>query len=424
MERLLAKLPVDLFIAARYILANLRQSLIIMLAVGIGVSIIIFIPSVNLSFFNYFLQKTVESSPHITVTRELDTMPRNQEALQTLVPRLLPQAGRILYSDQTQTRRRNILAYKRLMDQLERMPGVVAVAPYVKEQVIAVRGNQSRAADLNGILPDREILITSLADDVMEGDILAMGTNEVFIGYLLADELGVGIGDRIKLVSAFGERSYKVGGLIKTDIYLRDYSIIYQPLQQAQKLLDMNNEVTGLGLKIKDIYDAETMARLIAETYNVKTRSWMEDNKVYLDQISNFRVIISVISILIIFAAATSITSVLIMVVASKSKEIGILKAMGTRPRAILRLFVSQAILLSILGAIGGFFGALFLIWIYNLSPAGHGTTVLGIEREPTTLNVEFTIYAFIYSIGASVLASIIPAWMASRLDPVEAINQ
>lgn len=424
MSLLGGKLPVDLFIAARYIRANLRQSLIIMLAVGIGVSIIIFIPSVNLSFFNSFLEQTVEGSAHITVTRELETMPRNEAALEAVIPDLFPDSERILYSDQTLTRRRNINAYRRLMTELENIPGVTAVAPYVKEQVIAVRGNQSRAADLTGILPEREVQLTNIEEKVIEGNLMTMGTNEVFIGYLLADELGVGIGDRIQLVSAFGERSYKVGGLIRTDIYLKDLSIIYQPLQQAQQLLNMPNQVSGIGLKLADVYEAEETARLIAGIYDVKTRSWMEDNRILLDQISNFRVIIAVISILIIFAAATSITSVLIMVVASKSKEIGILKAMGTRPQAILRLFVSQAILLSILGAIGGFFGALFLIWIYNISPAGSGTTVLGMERDPTTLNVEYTIYAFVYSIGASVLASFLPAFMASRLDPVEAINQ
>jgi lipoprotein-releasing system permease protein len=415
-------LPIELYIAARYVTANVRQSLIIMLAVGIGVALIIFIPSINMSFFQYFLDETVQNSAHITLTRELDTMPRNERMLQQALPR--PADAQILYSDQTLTRRRNITAYRALMEQLEKLPGVTAVSPYIREQVIAVRGNQNRAAALRGIIPALENAVSNIEEDVETGNLETMGPDEVFLGIELAGELGVGVGERLQVLTAFGERSYKVAGLIKTGVYQQDLTILYMPLTAAQRLLRMNNEVTGLGVKIADIYQAEAMARLIADAWHVKTRSWMEENKIFLDQIQNFRIIIAVINFLIIFAAATSITSILIMVVASKSREIGILKAMGLRPQAIMRLFVSQGIFLSLLGAVAGFLGAVALIAIYNASPAGKGATILGIERPPTVLNLQYTLLAFVYSVISSLLASFVPAWQASRLDPVKAINQ
>jgi lipoprotein-releasing system permease protein len=415
-------LPVEYYIATRYVTANLRQSLIIMLAVGIGVALIVFIPSVNLSFFQYFLDKTVQDSAHINITRELDTMPQDERLLKKTL-----QTGpntRVLFSDQTLTRRRNITAYRRLASQIEKLPGVIAISPTVREQVIAVHGSQTHSASLTGIIPSLENTVSLVEQDVVEGNLESMGPSEVFIGVELADELGVGIGDRIQLLTAFGNRSYKIAGLIKTGVYQQDLVTLYMSLKSAQRLLDLNNEVTGLGIKIKDIYAAESMARLIAEAYHVKARSWMEDNKIFLDQISNFRVIIAVINFLIIFAAATSITSILIMVVASKSKEIGILKAMGLTPPAILRLFVSQGIFLSLLGTVVGILGALGLIALYNISPAGRGTTILGIERPPTVINIPYTILAFVYAMLSSILASLFPAWQASRLDPVKAINQ
>ncbi len=423
MPGLMDRLPIEYYIALRYVRANPRQSLIIMLAVGIGVALIIFIPSINLSFFEYFLSETVENSAHITLTREMETMDRNKQVLAPVLD--AENAGaEILYSDQTLIRRRNITAYRRLMKEVEQFPDVTAVAPFIREQVIVVRGAQNRSATLNGIIPDREEAVSHILEDVEEGDLNRMGPNDVFLGSVLADELNVGVGDRVQFLTAFGTRSYRVTGLIKTGVYQQDRTLVYMNLEAAQNLLDMNNEVTGLGVKINQIYEAENIARLMAAAYNVKARSWMEENKVFLDQIGNFRVIIAVINFLIVFAAATSITSILIMVVASKSKEIGILKAMGARPRAIMRLFITQGICLSVLGMLAGFLGALGLIAIYNATPLSRGESIIGIERQPTSLSYQYTMLAFIYAFITSILASTVPAWQASRLDPVKAINQ
>lgn len=423
LKRLFDYLPIEFYIASRYVSANLRQSLIIMLAVGIGVALIVFIPSVNLSFFNYFLDKTVQNAPHITLTRELETMPRDKKAVEGIFKEQ-NRSEKLLFSDRTNIRRRHITAYKRLLSQLESMPDVIAVSPTIREQVIAVHGSQNRSASLQGIIPQQENIVSHIEDNVAEGNLEAMGPNEVFIGSELANELNLAVGDRIQVLTAFGERSYKIAGLITTGVYQQDLTILYMPLQSAQKLLDMDNEVSSLGLKIRNIYDAENVARLLANTYHLKARSWMEENKIFLDQISNFRVIIAVINFLIVFAAATSINSILIMVVASKSKEIGILKAMGTGPGAIMRLFIAQGIFLSVMGIIAGIAGGGGLIALYNLSPMARGQTLLGIERPPTTISTEYAILAVIYALISSMLASLLPAWRASRLDPVEAINQ
>lgn len=422
-SRLTDLLPLELYIASRYVSANMKQSLIIMLAVGIGVSLIVFIPSINLSFFKYFLDKTVENSAHITLTRELNTMPRNEEALKKQL-QVKEKHQKLLFSDQTSIRRRNITAYKRLISELEKFPGVTAVSPSVRDQVIVVKGSQSRTASLRGVIPDLENTLNHFEDDVIEGNLESMGPNDVFLGSALADELNAGPGDRVQLLTPYGNHSYKIAGLIESGIYQQDLTTLYQPLESAQKLLNLNNEVTHIGLKIQDIYNAKNMASVLGDLYNLKARSWMEDNKIFLDQIANFRIIIAVINFLIVFAAATSITSILIMVVASKSKEIGILKAMGTSPGSIMRLFIAQGICLSLLGIAAGFLGANGLITLYNLSPMGKGSTILGIERPPTVMNTEYAILALIYALISSMLASLFPAWRASRLDPVEAINQ
>lgn len=412
-------LPLSLYLAWRYIRSNLRQSAIVALAVGMGVSIIIFIPSVNLSFFNYFLDKTVQNSAHLRVTRELDTMPRNQRALKNTYPA----TSRILTQDQTLTRRRNLTAYPRLIAALQKLPGVVAAAPTISEEVIIVRGSQVRGVSLSGIVPDEETKIRKLADEVQEGDLFNMGSNDVFLGWRLADELGVEVGQRVQLVTSRGIKSYKVAGLMNSGIYRNDMGTVLLSLHSAQTLLDMPNEVTGIGLKLKDMYMAPQVADIIQSTYPLKARTWMEENAVILDQIRMFRVIIAFISFLIVMAAASSITSILIMVVANKSKEIGILKAMGVPPASIMQTFLFQAIFLSILGCIAGVLGGIGLITIYNATPYSHAETFLGIGRQPVGLNMEYTGYALFYALISSILASLFPSWRASKLNPVEAIN-
>ncbi|MBK8190258.1 MAG: ABC transporter permease [Vampirovibrionales bacterium] len=414
-------LPVELYIALRYTLANLRQSLLIAFAVGLGVAIIIFIPSVNLSFFNYFLEKTVENSSHIKITREIDTMARNRDVLSA---RLAKPEQDVLFSDRTLTRKRDIQAYRALSRELLALPGVVEVAPFVNEQVIIVHGGQSQGASIQGIVPEQEMRIRRLQDEIAVGSLETMGPGDVFLGWRLADELGVRMGGRVQLVTAKTRKSFKLAGLVNSGVYSADMGSVLLSLKGAQQLLGMGDSVTGLSLKIKDIYDAKKLSDLIAQTYHVKSRNWMEDNEIILSQIGMFRVIIAFISFLIVFAAASSITSVLIMVVSSKSREIGILKAMGLQGPAIMRLFVFQAVCLSLLGAAAGVLGGQGLISLYNATPYSRAETFLGIARQPVAMNAEYTGYALFYALLSSVLASLIPAWNASRLDPVKAINQ
>lgn len=415
-----SRLPIEWYMAARYIRTNIRQSLIIMLAVGMGVAIIIFVPSINLSFFEYFLNKTVQNAPHINVTREMETGERNRQMMASLAP----EGYDVLMTDQTVIRRRNIKAYQRLMKDLMKFPGVTNAAPFVQDNVIIVRGSASRAVDLRGIVPEAEKEITDIEENVTIGNLDTLGNNEIFLGYLLADELNANIGNRVTIVSPYGRKNYKLTGLIDSGNYLRDLGSAWLTLEAAQQVLDLPNEVTGIGLRVAEIYTADNIAKAISRAYPVKTRSWMEDNVTILEQISNFRTIIAFISFMIVMAAASSITSVLIMVVASKSKEIGILKAMGASPGSIMRLFVIQAVFLALLGSVAGIFGGWLFIQIYNFSPMSRSETLLGIGREPATLNIEYTFYAVFYAMASSILASIFPAWRASRLDPVQAINQ
>ncbi|EKE04484.1 MAG: hypothetical protein ACD_20C00058G0006 [uncultured bacterium] len=408
----------EFFIAWRYITANIKQSLIIAGAVGIGVSIIIFVPSINLSFFNDLIDRTVASAPHITITKEIDTFQRDIRVLDREFEEDL------LLVDQTQTRRRDINSYRRVLSEIEPINGIVAAAPFASGQGIIVRGAEERGVSIRGIIPEREINIINIQDDIVRGRILDLGTNDIVIGVELAEELNVDLEDRVTLTGPRGtNRTFKIVGIFSTGLKGPDETQIYIELNAAQQLLDLGNDVTGIGVSIADIYKANEISERIENATGLDATNWIEDNRQILEQIERFRLIVAFINFLIIFAAASSITSVFILLISAKSKEIGILKSMGAKNFSIMSVFLIQAMISSVVGYLGGVIGAKLLIEWYSYILSTATETFLTTEIPELTLNTQYAFIALFYSLLASFLASIIPAYQAAKLNPVEAIN-
>lgn len=408
----------ELFIAWRYMTANIRQSLIILGAVGIGVSIIIFVPSINLSFFNDLIDKSVASSPNITVTKELDTF----NNVELLLDKKYEED--VLLSDQTVTRKRNIKSYKKVLNEIKSIKGIVAAVPYVSGQGILIRGAQELGVNIKGIVPDKEMQIVDVEKDLKQGRIRNLSIDDAVIGLMLADKINVKMGNRITLFGSRGEsKTVKIVGIFSTGLRAKDEGQVYVNLKSGQQLFSLGNDVTGIGIKVNDIYDADNISKKIHSATGLKSDSWMVDNKQILDQIGRFKLIISFINFLIIFAAATSITSILVMMIASKSKEIGVLKAIGAKSYSIMFIFVFQAVFLGILGYCVGIIGAKLLISAYIAIISKSSGTFLTTTTPVIKLDAGFAVLAFIYSIITSILSSLVPAYQAAKLNPIEAIN-
>lgn len=408
----------EFFIAWRYMTSNIRQSLIILAAVGIGVSIIIFVPSINLSFFNDLIDKSVSSAPHITVKRELETFDNVSRVLDENYEK------KFLLKDQTITRRRTIKSYKSVISDIENVDGITATSPYISGQGIAVRGAEEIGVNIRGVIAEREAKVVDIEEDIIEGRFSNISINDVVIGVELAEKLNVGIGDRFTLIGSKGEaKTFKVIGIFSTGLIARDEGQVYVNLKSAQQLFGIGNDVVGVGINVDDIYEADKVADKVQNITKLTADSWMTDNKQILDQLARFRVIIAFINFLIIFAAASSITSILVMMIASKSKEIGIMKSIGAKSFSILVIFVSQAIILGLLGYLCGVLGAKILInWYISIISQAKGT-FLTTEIPEIKMNFEYAMLALFYSVFTSFLASLIPAYQAAKLNPVEAIN-
>jgi len=409
----------ELFIALRYVTSNLKQSIIITVAISIGVSLIIWIPSINLSFFGDLIDKSVSSAPNITITKELDTFERNEPGFERYF-----RDRKLLLKDQVQTRKRNIKSYKEIINQIDHLEQIEAMAPYVSEQGFIIRGAEERGTQIRGIIPELETEVVDIENDIIRGQIRNLGINDIVIGITLADKLNVDLGDRITVAGPReSTKNLKVVGIFSTGLRAQDEFQVYVSLKSGQQIFNLGNDVNGIGIKIKDIYEANNVAEEIKKITGLDVDSWMEENKQVLDQISRFRLIITFINFLIIFSAASSITSVFIMLIASKAKEIGILKSMGAKNLSVMSVFVIQAVSLSILAyAIGLGFAKLLLMWYAGIIESA-GETFLSTEVPEFKISVEYAVLAFFYSFFTSILASIIPSFQAAKLNPVEAIN-
>lgn len=409
----------ELFIAFRYITSNLRQSIIIIAAMSIGVTLIIWIPSINLSFFGDLIDKSVESAPHIRITKELDTFERNKSTFDSLFP-----DKPLLLEDQVLTRKRNIKSYKEIIEKIKDVDQIEAMAPFVDQQGFVIRGAEERGAQIRGIIPELETQVVDIEDDIVKGRIRNLGINDIAVGVTLADKLNVGLGDRVTVTGPRGtSKNLKVVGIFSTGLRTNDEFQVYVALKTGQQVFELGQDVNGIGIKIRDIYEAENVAKELADITGLKSDSWMVENRQILDQINRFKLIIVFINFLIIFSAASSITSVFSMLIASKSKEIGILKSMGSKSYSIMSMFVIQAVFLSLIAYVVGIFGSkLLLMWYAGLIEEA-GETFLTSGVPEFKISVQYAVLAFFYSTSTSILASIIPSWQAARLNPVEAIN-
>ncbi|HSA06336.1 MAG TPA: ABC transporter permease [Candidatus Gastranaerophilales bacterium] len=409
----------ELFIAFKYLKANLRQSIIITIAITIGVALIIWIPSINLSFFGDLIDKSVSSAPNITITKELDTFKRNKSSFDLFF------ADRtLLLKDQVQTRKRNIKSYKQIMNQVKHVEQIEAMAPFVSEQGFIIKAAEERGAQVRGIIPELETKVVDIEKDIIRGGIKNLGINDIVIGVTLAEKLNAEVGDRVTVTGPRGiSRNLKVIGIISTGLRSKDEFQVYVSLKSGQQVFDLGNDVNGIGIKIKDIYEANKVAAELREITGLNVDSWMEDNKQILDQINRFKLIIVFINFLIIFSAASSITSVFIMLIASKAKEIGILKSMGAKNHSVMAIFIIQALFLSLLAYVLGIICAKLLLMWYASLIAQAGETFLTSEVPVFRISPQYAVLAFFYSTVTSILASVIPSYQAAKLNPVEAIN-
>ena len=335
-----------------------------------------------------------------------------------------------------------------MVRRLETVPGVISVVPVVESQAL-VQGPEGAAGAIVRGVPPADLRATKVITEKLEGSLAGFGDGEdggdyVIVGKRLATNLGVGPGDPITLTSpngaatAFGttptRKTYTVAGVFSVGMSEYDQGFIYMPLNQSQLFFGRDAAVDFIEIKLADPYNAPRAkpALSIAAGPGAVVSDWTEKNSAFFGAVLVERNAMRLILMFIIAIAALNIISGLIMLVKNKGKDIAILRTMGASRGAILRIFFMDGAAIGVLGTIAGLiFGIVFCL---NIEPIQNfiewvtGTKVFNpdvyfLSHVPAKIDWGEVALVSVWTLAASFLATLLPAWDASRIDPVEALR-
>ena len=306
------------------------------------------------------------------------------------------------------------------MVEIERVPGVLATSPTVSGAAFAVRGTASKPVLVRGIEPECFDHIIGLAGKTTSGRYQSVGA-EAMIGAELAQSFAIALGDKLRIVTATGETDlFTVAGIFDLGAKDPNERLVFVPLRAAQSLFDLAGGVSTIELEVRDLYGAEAVAVEITSRTGLVADSWTHQNPQLLlalrSQASSKDVILAFVTLTV----ALGIASVLIVSVVQKSREIGVLRAVGTSRARIRRIFLLQGGLVGFGGSVlGSGLGALLARAFVGLSRNPDGSPMFPAEVSPA-LFVAPTLVATLVGL----VAAVAPARRASRLDPAEVIRR
>jgi lipoprotein-releasing system permease protein len=421
-------MPYELFIGLRYLRAKRKSTFISIITfistagVALGVMALIVVLAVMTGFEEDLKSKILGTNAHIVV---------------------LKGGG-------------SIEDYNDVERKLRNFRGVVAATPFIYSQVMLSSGSNVSGVVLRGIDPKTDIQVTNLYKSLIQGKLQDLekpvpppeGTGPalpgVIIGKELAKNLNLYVGDTLNMVSPLGNitpfgmipkmKHFRVAGIFDSGMYEYDSTLAYVGLREAQAFLSLGDAVTGVQLKVNDVYKADKISRDINRDLGATyfARDWMQMNKNILFALKTEKVVMFIILTLIVLVAAFGIASTLFMVVMEKTKDIAILKSMGATGRSIMKIFVLEGLIIGIAGTIIGLLGGLLIA--FNLeSIVGFIQKVTGFElfskdiyylsHFPSQVVPSDVLLISVTAVFISFVATLYPSWQGSRLTPAEALR-
>jgi lipoprotein-releasing system permease protein len=333
--------------------------------------------------------------------------------------------------------------YGDVIRRVQEIQGVVAVTPFIFSQAMLTSENNVRGIILRGIDPNTAGRVINVESALKKGSMDSLkredgpaGLPGILLGKELAQTLGVMLDDTVVVVSPLGAlapmgtgplmKKFRVGGIFDSGMYEYDTSLAYISLRSAQKFLAMDDAVSGVEVKVQDIYGVKRVGRSIQKALGFPfwTKDWMQMNKSLFAALKLERTVMFIILVLIVLVAAFGIVSTLIMVVMEKNKDIAILKSMGATAKSVTRIFIFQGLVIGVVGTILGLMGGYGIcILLAKYQFISLPSDVYYISRLPVKMNgIDFVLVA-LSAIGISFLATLYPSWQASKLDPAEALR-
>lgn len=403
-------MPLVVYLAWRFLVDGKAQSTLIVIGVAVGVSVQVFVSSLIAGLQKDLVAQTVDVQPHVIIERASDE-PRSVRPHEdgTLVVTRAARASQ---------RVRSIDGWSRIVDDLERTRGVRAASPMVSGPGIAVHGESTASVVVQAVIAERWKAIVPMDEKLVSGA-FDLNVQDIAIGVDLAEKLGVSLGDKIRLETAGGRGDlFAVRAVFDLGNNEANARTAFVALRSGQTMFDLPGGATHIDVSVDDVFDAERIAGSVRASTGLDVVSWMESNAQLLSALKAQSSSTAMIEVFVLLAVAMGITSVLVVSVVERRGQIGILRAIGTTRRNVVGVFLLQGAAMGLAGAIAGSaLGALFA-WTFQLATAAPDGSLRTIEYTPSL---------FLKALGIAsmtgVLAAVLPARHASRLDPAVAIR-
>lgn len=398
----------ELKIALRFLKSGKIQTLFILLGIAVGVSVMIFLGSLITSLQESLVDETIGNSSHITIKAAVDEVSRSlaeNEADETLLRGNFSRVEKSLQN------------WKLMIDQVERDKRVKAVSPVIEGTGLIRGAGKTQSVQIKGIQLENADKVYEITNRLKDGEPLVDG-NRILIGTKLSELLGIEEGGVVNLLTPKGESvRLIVAGIFDLENENVNKTVVFMDLNRAQKLFQMGSGITAVEIQLKDPFEAD----LVAEEWqgqlgDANIEQWKAQNQQLLSALASQGSSSYTIQFFVILAVTLGISSVLAVSVIQKSKEIGILKAMGATRSSASRIFLLQGLILGSLGSIVGTAMGILLLSAYQFFNQGNTSLVINYKLSGILI-------IGVIATAAGALSSLIPARRAANLNPMEAIK-
>jgi lipoprotein-releasing system permease protein len=387
------------------------QTLLMIAGVGVGVGVSVFISALISGLQQNLLDTTLSAQAHIVVRpAEERARPLFSANAETVILRRV---------QRPEQRSRVVTEWQKVDRTLASVPGVVATAPSAVGAGIALRGNANFPVAIMGIDPARFDRIVPTAKNVVEGR-YSLQSGEAVVGKLLAENLGIGIGDRFRIQTAEGgDQTFSISGLLDMGNQQLNERWVVMSLREGQTLLGLQGGVSLIYLDVQDIFSAQRQAVHLRNVTGLVVDDWMSTNQQLLTGLRSQSQSTDIIRFCVMFAVAISIASVLVVSVVQRGREIGILRAIGVPARTMGAVFVLQGIVVGVAGWASGLLFAGGLVTLFTkvaVKPDGSPLFAIAVDAR-------LAASAALLSLAIGAVAALFPARRAARLEPAVAIR-
>ncbi|UCB56817.1 MAG: lipoprotein-releasing ABC transporter permease subunit [Candidatus Omnitrophota bacterium] len=386
----------ELFISWRYFTAKRRErfisliSLISILGIALGVMALIVVISVMNGFDKELRQRIVGVNPHIQIEKH----------------------GGIENSDE-------------LLAILNNTENVTGASPFINGQALFKADEAVTGVLLRGIAPATEV--SEIEKYLLEGS-MDLSDNDIIIGNELAKKFYLNLGDKVSVISPSEGKNFNfnVAGIFSSGMYEYDLNLVLTNIKSAQDIFNLQGLVGGIAVRLDSLYKASSMRQLLQRKlgYPYWVRDWMSMNRNLFSALKLEKTTMFVIVALIVVVACFNIAGSLIMVVMEKTKDIGILKAIGAANKAIKKIFIMEGAILGFLGTALGAASGLLLCWLLKTYKFIHlPRDIYYIESLPVQMRWMDSIVIVTAAVIIALLATVYPAHQAAKLNPADTLR-